>query len=369
VQADSRDSVDEVEYALPTKGVPFVVDSNTGEVCTKKGLDREERAEYRFSISAIDGKFETRAVVTVEVQDENDNSPQFERTRYVVSIPQGSKTGRSLIQIRATDPDKDNNGEVTYWIKNSQGLFEIDPQSGVVRLVSALPNYTEKNVTFEMEVFAQDHGVGSNIGKTTLIVRISNIRNHQPVFDRFAYSVSVDENIENLALLTVHAKDPDEGKAGAVVYRIIRATRRQPFKIDPQTGGILLVSSLDYEDIKYLELVVEARDKAKEPQFSTAIVQVSVNDVNDNAPELLSIPRFQRVPLSTSLSDVIYRIEAADKDSTLAGNNEVTYKISPPSPLFNIDSKTGEITASQPLFPVLETLNILAFDSSPIVLS
>ncbi|XP_013776929.1 protocadherin Fat 4-like, partial [Limulus polyphemus] len=369
VKADSRDSVDEMKFALDNKNIPFVIDSRSGEVCTKEVLDREQKTSYEFSLFVFDGKFEARAPVTVEVLDENDNAPKFEKTHYVLNIPQESKVGRSIIQIHASDPDADNNGEVTYWIKNTHGLFEIDPQSGLVRLASTLPNYVEKNTSFEMEVYAQDHGIGSNIGKASLIIRISNIQNHQPEFDQFAYMVAVDENVDNIVLLTVHATDTDKGKAGNVVYRILRATRRQVFRIDRQTGAILLVSPLDYEDIKYLELVVEARDKANEPQFSTAIVQITVNDVNDNAPVFLSLPRFLRVPLSTSPSEVIYKVEAVDKDSSVAGNNKINYEISPPSPLFTIESNTGQIIPKQSLSPIIETLNIVAYDSSTVPLS
>lgn len=148
--------------------------------------------------------------ISVEITDENDNPPRFEKERYVVTIPTDSQAGRSVIQLHAVDLDTANNGEITYWIKNTHGIFEIDPKTGLVRLASALTNARKVptggngNATFEMEVFAQDHGATSNIGRTMLYVRISNTLNHPPVFERFAYSVFVDENAANVPLVQVN---------------------------------------------------------------------------------------------------------------------------------------------------------------------
>ncbi|XP_013792660.1 cadherin EGF LAG seven-pass G-type receptor 3-like, partial [Limulus polyphemus] len=363
VEADSGDTVDNVTYSLGTKDVPFTVNQVSGELCTNLVLDREQKEKYEFNVVATDGKFESAVAVTLEVEDENDNPPQFERGRYAISIPQESKAGRSIAQLHARDPDAANNGEVTYWIKNTYGLFEIDPQTGLVRLASGLPDHVQRNTSFEMEVFAQDHGITSSISKTTLTVRVSNVRNHPPDFEQFAYTVAIDENLSNFPLLTVHASDVDSGEAGEIGYRIVRATRPEPFRIDQKSGKISLISPLDREQVKYLELVVEARDEAPEPQFVTTVVQITVNDINDNPPVFLSTPKFLRVPLSTSQREVIYQVEAVDKDSPFNGNNVIKYEILPPNPVFSIHPKTGQIFASQALSLGVHSLNIKASDS------
>lgn len=236
------------------KDIPFTINAKTGDVCTAKVLDREFKENYEFAVSAEDGKFDAKVSdlytfvilnlsgafmdirvssnlnegcyftnvishlfsfflhqvpISVEITDENDNPPRFEKDRYVVTIPTDSQAGRSVIQLHAVDLDTANNGEITYWIKNTHGIFEIDPKTGLVRLASALSNARRAsaggkgNATFEMEVFAQDHGATSNIGRTMLYVRISNTLNHPPVFERFAYSVFVDENAANVPLVQV----------------------------------------------------------------------------------------------------------------------------------------------------------------------
>ncbi|GIY34023.1 protocadherin Fat 2 [Caerostris extrusa] len=346
-----------------------ILNPKTGDVCTKQVLDREEQDTYEFVVIALDGKFETKSPVVIRVLDQNDNPPKFERERYYVSIPPHSQAGRTIIQVLATDPDTGSNGEVTYWIKNSHGHFDIDTQTGHIRLSSALPSHMQKNMTYEMEIFARDHGAASNIGKATLVVKVSSTRNHPPKFEKFGYRVAVDENAANVDLLNVHAYDPDTGPSGRLRYRIVRSTKREAFRIDGTSGRITLVTPLDYEKTKYLELLIEARDESKEPQFATTVVQVTVNDLNDNAPEFLALPHLLRVPLSTSLSEVVYTVKATDADSPAGGNSLLTYELQPPSSQFSINKKTGQITPSQPLSPSTETLRIKATDGANIPLS
>lgn len=67
VEAKSRDSVDRVSYLLSNNKDNHVFDVNkqTGEICTKKILDREVRDKYEFSVIATDGKFEALVPVSV----------------------------------------------------------------------------------------------------------------------------------------------------------------------------------------------------------------------------------------------------------------------------------------------------------------
>ncbi|XP_023209390.1 protocadherin Fat 4-like, partial [Centruroides sculpturatus] len=367
--ANGGDTVDIISYSIDKNNIPFTINPKTGDICLKQSLDREAKDNFDFIVKAYDGVYETRVPVIVQVEDENDNPPKFERDRYVVSIPPHSTAGRIIVQVQAIDPDLASNGEITYWIKNTHGLFEVDSQTGVVRLMTSLPKISQRNTTYEMEVFARDHGATSNIGKTMVIVRVSTMRNNPPKFEKLGYSVSVDENRANVPLLNVHAFDPDDGKAGKLKYRIVRSTVPNAFRIEEDTGKIILVSALDYETTKHLELTVEAQDESKEPQFATTTIQVTVNDMNDNSPVFLSMPHVIRIPLSTLPKQVIYTVQAVDVDSGVNNNNEIKYEMIPPSPLFAVHSKTGQIYVTQTLLPITEKLNIIATDGATFPLS
>ncbi|KAG1665576.1 Protocadherin Fat 4 [Nymphon striatum] len=363
VRAESGDSVDTIAYDLIGKTSPFSVNSATGDICTRKSLDREDKDQYKISVRARDGIFESLTHITILVQDENDNAPSFKKSEYYVTIPEGTRIGSSVIDVVAFDPDDANNGEVTYWLKNSHGVFEIDHKTGLVRLINRIKGANRGNASFMMEVFAQDHGVPSKLSKTKLIIELSDAKGRPPVFDKFVYSVNVDENVANIPLLTIKARNTDQTNS-PISYSIVRFSMDHPISIDSRTGKISLQKAFDYEAIKYVELLVEARNGLKHPQIATTIVQIIVNDVNDNQPEFLKTPRLIRVSATTSQREVIYAVKAIDKDSSKDGNNKVIYEIEPKNPIFTIDQNTGSIRPNATLSPAVIPLRIIATDSS-----
>lgn len=354
-----------VTYSLVDNSIPFTVNLNTGDLCTSRSLDREARSQYKMTIVARDGLFETTAHVTILVQDENDNAPKFQRSEYRVSISEGTRVGTSIVDIVADDPDDTNNGDITYWLKNSHGAFEIDHKTGLVRLVNRLHLMTSQNSTISMEVFAQDHGVASKLSKTKLIVEVTDAVGRPPVFTQFAYTVNVDENVVDVPLITVKATDPSESSS-PITYAITRSSVRHPIVIDRQTGQITLRGPFDYEKIKYVELLVAASSsvRGRHRGGSMAIVQIVVNDVNDNPPEFVRSPRLVRVPATTSVRETVYTVKALDKDSSKDGNNRVKYVMEPPSEMFTVDRYSGRITPNTTLAPAVLPLRILATDSS-----
>jgi hypothetical protein len=378
----------------------FTIDEKTGQICTARPLDREQRALYELLVTADDGRFVSWVPLSFTVTDENDNAPQFEHERYHVTVALDTPPGSELIQLRATDADLANNGDLTYWIKNTHGLFEIDAKSGLVRLAAPLPrssgnstNGRSKGV-YEMEVFAQDHGATPNIGRTLLVLRASSSQSRPPRFERFAYTVSVDENVSGVRLLQLKALEAHEsgkqGKRNSIVYRLIRQPPGEHFTLDRSSGELRLQKPLNYERNRHLELTVEARVMAEtgqgnssivrsgitrgfvrtaesidaaEGQFALAVVQVNVRDVNDHAPELLAMPSTLRIPASTvPQSELIYRVSALDLDAPDSPNSRVRFELQQASAFFTIDPLTGAITANRTLTPLSETLVVIASD-------
>lgn len=418
VEADSRDTNDQISYSLSLSGSQpkaasggppslqslFEIHPKLGTICTKSSLDREQRAQYELTVAANDGRYETQVPLQVEILDENDNKPQFDSDQYQVTIPYDSPPGKNVINVHAHDPDSGSNGLVQYWIKNTHGLFQIDAKTGQVRLVTRLPaappgakdNNATSGPSYELRVFAQDQGSSPLIGETTLMIRLTNIENHPPKFERFSYNVTVDENLANVQLIQLQAQDPDPGKAGKIVYRLLKiqsATSssrsknfkesssgashlssmssssgssaltgsnhlqadnqavqldylRSAFKVDKSSGRVMLVEPLDYEETHSIELLIEARDEAQQTEATQALVQVQVNDLNDNKPEFLPVPRVLRVSSSTQpQNEVIYTLQALDADSSANGNNQIEYKLEKASRYFGVNPQTGQLVA------------------------
>lgn len=70
--------------------------------------------------------------VYIEVLNENDNVPLSDEAVYYPSISEDTPAGRAVVQIQATDRDKDDNQKITYKIisGNPEGLFTINSSTG-----------------------------------------------------------------------------------------------------------------------------------------------------------------------------------------------------------------------------------------------
>ena len=54
--------------------------------------------------------------VTVNVEDVNDNSPEFTNMTYTLMIPENTATNTRYTDIKATDPDSGSFGQLEYSI-------------------------------------------------------------------------------------------------------------------------------------------------------------------------------------------------------------------------------------------------------------
>ncbi|KAL7062372.1 hypothetical protein AAHC03_01109 [Spirometra sp. Aus1] len=137
----------------------FNIEVKTGEIVTRRPLDREEQPNYTFKVLARDssgsgsGSFghtqhTATATVNVVLEDVNDNSPVFitpNATANTLTVAVTQTLGHRLAVIHAEDADEGPNGQVTYKIKagNSLNLFSIDSQSGLLFLAESLTRLAE----------------------------------------------------------------------------------------------------------------------------------------------------------------------------------------------------------------------------------
>lgn len=90
------------------------------QIATNTTLDREKQSVLRFYVVASDmpqGGAEqrsTRALVTVDVLDVNDNAPTFEQESYTAVIPENAPTNVSVVNITASDPDEGEGGTIYF---------------------------------------------------------------------------------------------------------------------------------------------------------------------------------------------------------------------------------------------------------------
>lgn len=109
---------------------------HTGEL-KARSLDREMHSRYHLQITAQDRgspiTYQGTCNITVIVEDQNDNDPRFELSKYVATIPEDTPIGTSVLKVKATDADLGINARMVYSLANeTQWLFSIDNRSGVI---------------------------------------------------------------------------------------------------------------------------------------------------------------------------------------------------------------------------------------------
>lgn len=115
----------------------FHLDPKTGEL-TAKILDREAQAKYQLQITAQNRGSTTagHCNLTVIVDDENDNNPNFEQSKYEATLSEDVPLGTKVLTAKAHDADMGVNAKITYSLANQTvNVFQIDNKTGVITTV------------------------------------------------------------------------------------------------------------------------------------------------------------------------------------------------------------------------------------------
>ena len=171
----------------------FTIERSTGRLSVKSNdglrLDNIPTNKIVLNVEVSDGVAKDTATVEIGVKDVNDRSPTFERSEYTAIIPEDTKTGVIVEQVKATDADYGVNAEILYRIqKGAYDDFAIDPVTGIVTLSGKL-NFDTRQY-YELDIVAEDGGQPKLSGKrlsrriicvrtcTVLMILISHIMLH-----------------------------------------------------------------------------------------------------------------------------------------------------------------------------------------------
>ena len=162
-----------VVYSLLSGTDMFVINATSGVLLSNAVFDREVVDSYNITVQAFnpgaDGvNLSSTVVVTVIIEDVNDNAPQFTSSSYSLTLRAPIASGTVLIQVNATDPDPRLNGTVRYGLTDPTNVFAIDPISGIVTLAA---NITVGS-NYSILVLAYDLGSPPMSNSTFLNVRV-----------------------------------------------------------------------------------------------------------------------------------------------------------------------------------------------------
>ncbi|XP_026213705.1 protocadherin gamma-C5-like isoform X3 [Anabas testudineus] len=336
----------------------FSVDSKSGEIHVKGDVDYEKATAYHITVQARDGgspAMEGSCNVIVDIIDVNDNAPEVTLTSLTSPIREDSAPDTVIALISARDLDSGVNGEVTLTVQ--PGLpFKLNSAFGKHYSLITAGNLDRETVPeYTVVIKATDAGTPRLSSQTTFVVKLSDVNDNAPVFSQPSYSVDIPENnAPSAPIASVSATDPDLGDNARISYSILPSmVQGSPISsyvyINPESGHIYSMRSLDHEQLNAFRVEVQARDAGAPPRTANVTVHVFVVDVNDNAPVIVhpSYPKETRlqltVPPSAGPGHLINKLVGVDADS---GHNAWLFYSIAPGPnagMFRIGAHTGEL--------------------------
>nr|XP_003473816.1 cadherin-23 isoform X11 [Cavia porcellus] len=354
---------DDTDRLVPGQEDAFAVNINTGSVMVKSPLNRELVATYEVTLSVTDNASDLpersvsvpNAKLTVNILDVNDNTPQFKPfgiTYYTEQILEGATPGTTLIAVAAVDPDKGLNGLITYSLLDlvPPGYVQLeDPSAGKV-IANQTVDYEEVH-WLNFTVRASDNGSPPRAAEIPVYLEIVDVNDNNPIFDQPFYQVAILEDVPvGTVILTVTATDADSGNFALIEYSL--GDGEGKFAINPITGDIYVLSSLDREKKDHYILTALAKDNpgdvASNRRENSVQVVIQVLDVNDCRPQF-SKPQFstsvyENEPAGTSVITML----ATDQDE--GSNGELSYSLEGPGmEAFHVDTDSGLVTTQRPL--------------------
>lgn len=309
----------------------FVIDSVTGSITATRMFDYELIAERIFTVGVIatdkgvPSLTSTTAILIVNVEDRNDNSPIFVGTidgRYQKKVPSETYVGE-IGQVTAADLDSGAFGSITYSIKpgaSVNNLYSIDAKSGMITIVrEADREVGQRDGIFlnTVEVVATD---GGSLSSTVYVdVVLSDSDDNAPVFLSSSYTSVISEGaLEGTVVAELNWIDMDSTAAKrGVEFDFVNGSYVEYFHIDNVTGRVTLTKMLDLPG-PVIELTITI---AQPPPIithhkSTASVQILVDLINRNPPRFSKPMSFYTFALSenTPLETLVATLTATDDD-------------------------------------------------------
>lgn len=319
-----------------------------GTIYNLRTFDREQTSSYQLTVLARDhakpvaAQLSSTAAVQVTITDINDNSPYF-ISGNVTHVSEHAAGGDIITTIMVADADAGSNGKVTFGLVKLDAFapFSLGAADGVLRVSGSLDR--EVRDSYVVRVIATDQGVPAKRTEKKLTIVVDDYNDHAPVFQSGVSQVPVFENISiGSEVARFVATDSDQGSNAEIRYSIAAGNENGSFEIDPSTGVLSTIKSLDRENTPSYILAIRASDLGIPPQFTDKSLSILVRDVNDNTPTFTKGTYTPSVFENDLVANVV-TVKAVDDDE--GQNGALTYEIirGNDGVFFTINAQTGQI--------------------------
>ncbi|KAL4656773.1 cadherin EGF LAG seven-pass G-type receptor 1-like [Arapaima gigas] len=349
VTAVDRDVNSVVTYQISSGNTRnrFAITSQSGGglITLALPLDYKQERQYVLTVTASDGTRSDTAQVFVNVTDANTHRPVFQSASYQALISEDRPVGSTVVVICATDEDTGENARITYVMEDNVPQFKIDPDSGAITTLMEI-DY-EDQASYTLAIIARDNGIPQKSDTTYVEIIVMDANDNAPRFLRDMYQGSVFEDAPlYTSVLQISASDRDSGSNGRLTYTFQSGDDGEgDFSIEPYSGIIRTARKLDRENMPVYNLKAYAVDRGIPPLSAAVDIQVSVLDINDNAPVFEKDVLDVFVEENSAVGSTVARITAMDPDE--GTNAQIMYQIVDGNipEVFRLDIFTGDLIA------------------------
>ncbi|EPQ13759.1 Protocadherin-15 [Myotis brandtii] len=255
VQADSLEVV-LANLRVPSKS-KFGINNVTGVIYVNDLLDYETRTSYVLRVQAdslevvlanlrVPSKSNT-AKVYIEIQDENDHPPVFQKKFYIGGVSEDARMFDSVLKVKATDKDTGNYSAIAYRliippIKEGKEGFVVETYTGLIKTAMLFHNMRRSYFMFQV-IATDDYGKGLS-GKADVLVSVVNQLDMQVIVSNVPPTL-VEKKIEELTeILDRYVQEQIPG-AKVVVESIGARRHGDAFSLEDYSKCDLTVYAID----------------------------------------------------------------------------------------------------------------------------
>ncbi|KAL8194371.1 UNVERIFIED_CONTAM: hypothetical protein K2H54_016354 [Gekko kuhli] len=336
----------------------FQLDTHSGNLFVNEKIDREALCGEMDSCVLLSEIVLQNPLtiysIEMQIEDINDNSPEFSQTELDLSIPENAPTNSQFPLEPAQDTDLGENSIQNYTL-NPNEKFHLEIQSDRdgnknLDLVLEKPLDREKEAYLVLTLTAVDGGVPQQTGTVQININVLDINDNFPQFAQSVYTVSLKENSPpNTLVLKVEARDLDFGSNAEITYSFHQVPERisNLFHLHQTTGEIAVLGTIDYEKETRYYMKIKATDGGGHTGHCKVLVEIE--DENDNAPEISVISVTSPLAEDSPLDTMVVLFSVTDRDSGDNGRTSCSVDMNLPFLLKNTVNNYYQLVTQRPL--------------------
>lgn len=276
-----------IKYIIPGERAAIFHVDQRGVVSVHRSIDREIYDSFHFPVFAVDMGSPPRTgstLVSISIEDTNDEVPRFLQQSYVFSVMENEPIGTQVGIVQAKDKDgPPYNVFVFAFLSSSQiaDYFTLDRVTGVLTTEKALDR--EAMSLYQSVIIVYDEKLTNMSDTATLSISVLDKNDNSPEFI-FPSAVNNTISISNKfpvhhSFCQVQARDADVGRNAELTFTLIPDHRagNGTFAVDSKTGKIYLSASVRLHDFITYHLTIRAADHGSPPKSASALLTINVN--------------------------------------------------------------------------------------------